>query len=223
MASREPQEARRKRAQKIYKRLDAEYPEAGMMLRYSNPWELLVAVVLSAQCTDKKVNEVTATLFRKYKTLDDYVHAPLKEFEQDIYATGFYRQKAKNILATAKIVKEKFGGRVPDAMEELLTLRGVARKTANIVLGNAYQAYVGIAVDTHVRRLSNRLGLSNKENPEKIEQELMELFPQNQWFRLTYLLIEHGRAICPSRRPNCGQCPVAKLCPSAFSFPHNKK
>ncbi|MFH1425928.1 MAG: endonuclease III [Candidatus Kerfeldbacteria bacterium] len=213
---------RKRRAQIIYKKLDSTYPKAGMMLAYKNPWELTVSVVLSAQCTDKKVNEVTAELFKKYRTLDDCVHTSQNEFEKDIYATGFYRQKAKNILASAKKVKQEFGGKVPGTMEELLTLPGVARKTANIILGNAFKIFEGIAVDTHVRRLSQRLGFTTQENPEKIEQDLMALFSQKKWFNLTYLLIEHGRAICASQKPKCDQCLLAKKCPAAFMFPHFK-
>ena len=195
-----------------------------MILHYSNPWELLVAVILSAQCTDKKVNEVTEKLFQKYRTLDDYVAASAtprakKEFASMIYSTGFYHAKAKHILETAKIVKEKFRSKVPETMKEMLTLRGVARKTANVVLGNAYGIVEGIAVDTHVGRLSQRLGLSESHDPKKIEQDLMQLLPKKNWFRSTYLLIDHGRKICTAKDPRCDLCPLQKLCPSAFEFP----
>lgn len=200
-------------------RLKKKYPDARIVLRYSNPWELLVAVVLSAQCTDKKVNEVTEKLFKKYRTLDDYVNADPREFEQMIRPTGFYRAKAKNILASAKIVKEKFGGAVPKTMKEILTLRGVARKSANVILGNAYGVVEGIAVDTHVRRLAQRLGLSRHHDPIKIEKDLMALIPKKDWFRTTYLLIDHGRAVCTARDPRCDRCPLQKICPSAFQFP----
>ena len=190
---------RKKRAKKIIKELKKLLPNARMALNYSNNWELLVAVVLSAQCTDKMVNKVTAQLFKKYKKLDDYVRARQGEFEKDIHSTGFYRNKAKNILATAKIVKEKHGGKIPNTMEELLVLPGVARKTANVVLGNAFGVVEGVAVDTHVKRLSRRFGLTNEENPDKIEKDLMEIIPQKEWFTFTYLLIEYGRNYCSAR------------------------
>lgn len=216
------------KAHAIFARLKKRYPKASIALRFSNHWELLVAVILSAQCTDKKINEVTAELFKKYKTLEDYVRASagkktIKEFEQMIYATGFYRAKAKNILAAATIVREKFGGRVPRTMKEILTLPGVARKTANVVLGNAYGVVEGIAVDTHVRRLSQRLGLSASDNPEKIEQDLMRALPKKDWFETTHLLIDHGRAVCTAKDPRCDVCPLNKLCPSAFKFPRFRK
>ena len=212
------------RTKKIFSLLNKKYPGAKIALRFSNPWELLVAVILSAQCTDKKVNEVTEKLFKKYTTLDDYVRASAngrtrKEFETMIYATGFYRAKAKHILETAGIIKEKFSGEVPRGMDEMLTLHGVARKTANVVLGNAYGIVEGIAVDTHVIRLSQRLGLSVSHIPKKIEQDLMSLLPKKNWFRSTYLLIEHGRTICTAKDPRCDLCPLQKICPSAFQFP----
>ena len=215
--------ARALRARSIITILKKNYPDAKILLRYKNPWELLVAVILSAQCTDKKVNEVTEELFKKYKTLDDYVRADPQEFERLIHATGFFRAKAKNILASARIVKEKFGGKVPRTMEEILTLRGVARKSANVILGNAYGVVGGIAVDTHVRRLSQRLGLTEHHDPEKIEKDLAALIPKKNWFQTTYFLIDHGRAICTARDPRCDLCPLAKICPSAFSFPRFKK
>ena len=213
----------KERIRKISRRLAQTYPRAKIALRYKTNWELLVAVILSAQCTDKKVNEVTARLFKKYKTLEDYVHAKPKEFERDIHATGFFRAKAKAILMTAKILKEKFNGRVPNTMDEMLLLRGVARKTANVVLGNAYGIVEGIAVDTHVRRLAKRLGLSKHFDPVKIEQDLMKLFPKEEWFSLTYRLINHGRAVCSAKDPRCDLCPLSDICPSAFSFPRFKK
>lgn len=212
-----------RRAKEIIRRLKKKYPQARIALKFSNTWELLVAVILSAQCTDKKVNEVTEKLFKKYLTLEDYVSANSHELESMIRPTGFYRAKAKNILATAKIVKEKFGGKIPHTMEEMLTLKGVARKTANVVLGNAYGVVEGIAVDTHVRRLSQRLGLSKHEDPVKIEQDLMQLVPKKDWFKLTYLLIDHGRAICTAKDPRCDLCPLSNICPSAFKFPRFKK
>lgn len=215
------------------------YPDAKIVLRYTNPWELLVAVILSAQCTDAMVNKVTEKLFEKYTTLDDYVGADLHEFEKDIQSTGFYHAKANNILQTAKLIKEKFGGAVPKTMEEMVTLKGVARKTANVVLGNAYGTVEGIAVDTHVLRLSQRLRLVdlktiggkkemtfqkasrtildyNKDaDPVKIEQELMQVIPKNDWFTLTYLLIDHGRAVCKAQNPDCAHCVLSKLCPAS--------
>lgn len=178
-----------------------------------------MAVILSAQCTDKKVNEITPILFKKYKTLEDYIRADQKEFEKIIKPCGFYRAKAKSILTTAKLIKEKFGGKIPRTMAEMLTLRGVARKTANVVLGNAYGVVEGIAVDTHVRRLSQRLGLSESNDPVKIEQDLMKLIPNRDWFKMTYLLIDHGRAICTAKDPRCDLCPLKDICPSAFKFP----
>jgi endonuclease-3 len=204
-------ERKKRRAAVILRELEKLYPHAKIILRYSNPWELLVSVILSAQCTDKKVNEVTAKLFKKYKTLEDYVKADPREFEKDIYSTGFYRAKTKNILSTAKIIKEKYRGRIPRSMNELLTLPGVARKTANIVLGNAYEIYVGIAVDTHVKRLSNVLGLTTQSDPNKIEQDLMEIIPQKDWFITTYRLINYGREYCIAKRHNHEACPLSKV------------
>ena len=192
----------------MYRTLKNLFPHAGMILRYSNNWELLVAVMLSAQCTDRKVNDVTAKLFKKYKTLNDYIHAKPKEFEKDIFSTGFYRTKAKNILAAAILVKKKFHGRIPRTMQNMLTIPGVARKTANVVLGNAYGVVEGIAVDTHVKRLANRLDLSKHHDPRKIEQDLMVLFPKRQWFKLTYLLIEYGRKYCTAKRHDHAKCPL---------------
>lgn len=189
----------KKRALTLLKELKKLFPHPKIALKYSNNWELLVAVILSAQCTDKMANKVAEKLFKKYKTLDDYVNAKQGEFEQDIRSTGFYRNKAKNILKTARIVKREYGGEVPHTMEELLKLSGVARKTANIVLGNAFGIVEGIAVDTHVKRLSIRFGLSSHTNPEKIEKDLMELLPKKEWFTFTYRLIEYGRTFCSAR------------------------
>jgi len=204
-------EERKVRAAKIVKKLRELFPNAKIVLKYSNAWELLVAVRLSAQCTDKKVNEVCAKLFKKYRTLADYVSADQKEFEQDIKPTGFYRAKAKSILEAAKIVKEKFGGKVPDTMEELVTLPGIARKSANVILGNAFGKVEGIAVDTHVMRLSQKLGLTDHKEPVKIEQDLMKLLPKKDWFFLTYGLIEYGRHICPARRHDCANHPLGNF------------
>lgn len=207
----------------VISRLKKKFPGAKIALKFSGPWQLLVAVILSAQCTDKKVNEVTADLFKKFRTVDDYVRADKKELERLIHSTGFYHAKARHILETAKLIKEKFGGQVPKTMSEILTLRGVARKTANVVLGTAYNVVEGIAVDTHVRRLSQRLGMSPHDDPNKIEKDLMELLPKKEWLRATYLLIEHGRAICTAKDPRCDLCPLSNICPSAFTFPRFKK
>lgn len=201
----------------ILSTLKKAYPHAKIVLRYHSPWELLVAVMLSAQCTDVTVNKVTKQLFTKYRRLDDYTHANVSQFEQDIKSTGFYHNKAKNILAAAELIKTKFGGQVPRTMEEMLTIPGVGRKTANVVLGNAYGVVEGIAVDTHVLRLSQRLHLVNPKitDPVKVERELMASIPKKDWFILTYLLIDHGRAICRAKNPDCAACVVNKLCPSS--------
>jgi len=201
---------RGKRAQNIIHELKKLFPNAKMALKYSNNWELLVAVALSAQCTDKKVNEVTEKLFKKYKTLDDYIKAKPKDFEKDIYSTGFYKNKTKNILAAAKVVKKQYGGEVPRTMEEMLIIPGVARKTANVVLGNAYGVVEGVAVDTHVKRLANLWDLTDESSPEKIEKDLMALVPKKDWFKLTYLFIEYGRKYCPARHKHA-DCPLKKF------------
>jgi endonuclease III len=200
----------------VIKRLKKVYPHASIALKFGNNWELLVATELSAQCTDKKVNEVTETLFKKYRTVADYAHADSSEFEQDIRPTGFFRNKTKNIIGAAQMVLTEFGGDVPRTMNEIIRLPGVARKTANIVLGNAYGVVDGIAVDTHVQRLSRRLGLSEGKTPEIIERDLMDLWPRAEWFGATYLLIEHGRAVCTAKKPQCGVCVLNDICPSAF-------
>lgn len=205
-----PSDIKKEKAKKILTILKKLFPEAGMMLHYENNWELLVSVVLSAQCTDKKVNEVTEKLFKKYRTLDDYVHAKPHEFERDIYSTGFYRAKTKNILAAARMLQEKFDGEVPRTMEEILTLPGVARKTANVVLGNAYGVVEGIAVDTHVRRIANILGLTISDSPIIIERNLMALIPKKDWFKTTYLFIEYGRKYCPAKKHDHAHCPLYK-------------
>ncbi|MDP3729701.1 MAG: endonuclease III [bacterium] len=197
-----------KRAQRIIAQLRKLFPDAHIALKYKNNWELLVAVILSAQCTDKKVNEVTEKLFKKYRTFDDYIKAKPLVFQKDVYQTGFYRAKTKNILASAKIIKEKFGGEVPRTMHEILTLPGVARKTANVVLGNAYGIVEGIAVDTHVRRLAKKFRLTKHDDPVKIEQDLMKIIPKKDWFNATYLLIYYGRKYCPARPHAHERCPV---------------
>jgi len=231
------------RTKTILSILSKTYPQAHIALSYQSSWELLVAVILSAQCTDLVVNKITKTLFKKYPTLDVYIHAKQKDFEKDIRSTGFYHNKAKNILASAKIIHDKYGGHVPKTMKDMLKLPGVARKTANVVLSNIYGVVEGIAVDTHVIRLSQRLRLvplekiGGKKNvfinqslvtrhmstiidyikdasPLKIECELMSIIPKNHWFDLTYQLIDHGRAICNAQHPKCKICPLASYCPS---------
>jgi endonuclease-3 len=201
----------KKRVFKIIKILEKLFPDAKISLNYSNNWELLVAVELSAQCTDKKVNEVTEKLFKKYKTLKDYLKADLFKFEQDIRQTGFYHSKAKNILSAAKMINDKFNGIIPDNMEELLQIPGVGRKTANVVLGNAYGVSSGIAIDTHVKRLSNVLGISKEKTPEKIEKDLMLIVPREYWNKFTYLLIEYGRKYCVARKHNHNLCPLINV------------
>lgn len=205
-------------ANEIIKRLKEEYPDAGIMLKYSNPFELLVATILSAQCTDKKVNEVTEVLFKKYRSAEDFVEVLQTELEQDIRPTGFFRNKAKNIKGAAQMLIERFDGTLPSTMDEIIRLPGVARKTANVVLGNAYGVVEGIAVDTHVKRLSSRLGLTAKSDPEKIERDLMDLIPKTDWYGFTYLFIEHGRAVCDAKKPKCEICSLSDICPSVNAF-----
>src|SRR3989344_1801749 len=201
---------RKARAKEISKILKKLFPKAKIMLCYSNNWELLVAVQLSAQCTDKKVNEVTPALFKKYRTLDDYVRADRKEFEKAIYQTGFYRNKSRNILSAAKVIKEKFHGKLPRTMAEMVTIPGVGGKSAHALLGNSYGVVEGIAVDTHVKRLSRVLALSDHTTPEKIERDLMAIIPRKDLFITTYRLIEYGRKYCPARPHNHLRCPLAK-------------
>jgi endonuclease-3 len=203
------------RAPEVIRRLEAAYPDAKVALNFSDPLECLVATILSAQCTDEKVNEVTATLFKKYRTAEDYLAVPEDELKADIKPTGFFNQKAASIRAACQRIVEVYGGEVPGTMEDLLTLRGVARKTANIVLGNSFGIVEGIAVDTHVKRLANRIGFSNESDPVKIEQDLMRLIPREKWFSFTYVLIDHGRAICHAKKPRCTECPIEPLCPSS--------
>lgn len=197
----------------IIRLLKDEYPISRTALRYETPHQMLVATILSAQCTDVRVNMVTEELFRKYKGINEFAEADLQELEQDIRSTGFYRQKAKNIKNSSIAILENFGGNVPDTMEELITLPGVARKTANVVLSSAYDITEGIAVDTHVKRLSFRLGLTRHTNPDKIEQDLMKLAPKGEWSDLSYRLILHGRAVCGARKPEHGICMLQHLCP----------
>ncbi len=208
----------KERAAKVIELLEKAHPDAKIALNFSNPLELLVATVLSAQCTDERVNQVTKTLFNKYTKPADYVNVALPELEQDVRSTGFYHNKAKNIQKTSQIILDKYGGHVPKTMEELLELPGVARKTANIVLYNGYGTIAGIAVDTHVRRLAQRLGLTENEDQDKIEQDLMQLVPKEKWMHLTDLLIFHGRRVCFAKKPNCAGCVLNKICPCAFAF-----
>ena len=206
------------RVLRVVELLEKEHPDAKIALHYTNPLELLVATILSAQCTDERVKMVTKKLFKKYSKAEDYANADLKALEQDIRSTGFYRNKAKNIKKCCQLLVEKYNSQVPRKMEELLELPGVARKTANIVLSNAYSVIAGIAVDTHVRRLAQRLGLTENDDPAKIEADLMNIVPRDKWMRITDLLIFHGRRICVARKPKCDACVLNKICPSAFTF-----
>ena len=210
------------RAPEVIRLLREEYPDARVALRFSNPLECLVAVILSAQATDVKVNEVTETLFEKYRTAEDYLRVPEEELAADLKPTGFFNQKTRAVRGACRMIVEEFGGRVPDSMADLVTLPGVARKTANIVLGNSYPEKlatdpdVGIAVDTHVRRVSQRLGFTEQKDPTKIERDLMGLLPKDEWFGFSYLVIDHGRALCKAPTPKCEPCPVNHLCPSSL-------
>ncbi len=204
-------EEKKKKVARIIKKLKELYPEAKTALIYSNSWELLVSVILSAMCTDKAVNKVTEKLFKKYPKFTDYLKADPMEFEKDISSINFYRNKAKNILATAHIIQEKFGGSIPKTMEEMLTLPGVARKTANIVLYGAHGIISGIPVDTHVRRLSNLLGLTTNQDPVKIEQDLLKIVPEKEWVDFSFRLIEYGRAYCTARTHDHSKCPLSSI------------
>ena len=210
---RETAAAKIQRTQNILSALKRVYSDAHCELTFSSPLQLLVATILSAQCTDKRVNLVTAELFKKYKTAKDFAVAPLADIEEAVKSTGFFRNKAKNIQACCAALVEKFGGEVPRTMDELHALAGVGRKTANVVLGNAFGINVGVVVDTHVTRLSNRLGLVKGTDAVKIEQELMTLVPQNDWALFSHQLIWHGRRRCDARKPDCANCEIQKLCP----------
>jgi endonuclease-3 len=201
------------RLKKIIAGFQKTYPDAHCELTYANPLQLLVAVILSAQCTDKRVNMITPELFKKYRTAKDFADAPRAELEQFIKSAGFFRSKAKNIQNCCRKLVERHGGEVPRTMEELIQLDGVGRKTANVVLGNAFGINVGVVVDTHVMRLSHRLGLTTRRTPEKIEPDLMKLVPQKRWTLLSHLLIWHGRRRCFARKPDCENCEVLKWCP----------
>jgi endonuclease-3 len=206
----------KQRTRKIIRLLKSAYPDAKCSLEHSNAFELLIATILSAQCTDARVNIVTQDLFRKYRKPQDYLKVAPKELEQDIRTTGFFRNKTKSIQGTAKVLTEQYGGKVPETIEELLELPGVARKTANVVLGNAFGISSGVVVDTHVTRLSHRLGLSAQKTAEKIEQDLIAMVPKKDWVIFPHLMIAHGRAICKARNPLCAECVVEKLCPSSY-------
>lgn len=207
-----------RRIDRILHHLAQAYPEAKTALHFSNPLELLVATILSAQCTDERVNQVTAKLFKKYRTAEDYARAPIRELERDIHPTGFYRSKAKSIQGACRRIAEEFGGQVPQTMEAMLTLPGVARKTANVVLGSAFGIPTGIVVDTHVLRLAQRLGLTEQKDREKVERDLMAIIPQSEWISFSHRLIQHGRRVCKARRPNCPECVLAEVCPSRKQF-----
>ena len=199
--------------EELVRRLRRHYPDVTCALAFRTPLELLVATILSAQCTDERVNLVTKTLFRKYRSAAAYAQAPIDELKDDIRSTGFFNAKAKNIQACCQLLVERYRGRVPKSMDALVELPGIGRKTANVVLGTAFGVTSGIAVDTHVTRLSRRLGLSRHEQPDKIEQDLMAQFPTEEWTNLSHRLIHHGRRICTARKPNCPECPLNDICP----------
>lgn len=207
--------ARASRAEQIYSRLAVLYPDAHCELDYRSAWELVIATILSAQCTDKRVNMVTPQLFARYPTPQSLASARQEEVEEIIRSTGFFRAKAKAIIGMAGALVDRHGGEVPPRMEDLVTLPGVGRKTANVVLGNAFDINTGVVVDTHVGRLAQRLGLTSETDPVKVEQALMPLFPRERWTMLSHLLIWHGRRVCDARRPRCGECTLADICPSA--------
>jgi endonuclease-3 len=212
--SSKPSSAERERAQQIVAELYRLYPDAKCSLDFTTPLELLVATILSAQCTDVLVNTVTPALFKKYRAAADYANAPLEELEQDVRKTGFYRNKAKHLRDAGQMLVDRYGGIVPRTMAELTALPGVARKTANVVMGNAYGIVEGVVVDTHVGRLARRLGLTTSDDPVRVEQDLMALVPQKDWLPLSHMLIYHGRAVCQAKRPLCESCTLAPLCPT---------
>lgn len=209
---------KKEKADIVWSRLEKTYPASKTFLEYNNPFELLVATILSAQCTDRRVNLVTKPLFSKYLSVKDFATASQKELEMDIFSTGFYRSKSKNIISCAKTVLEKHGGKVPSTMGELVLLPGVGRKTANIVLSSGFGIIDGMAVDTHVKRLSYRIGLSKEKNPQKVEKDLLSLVPKKKWDKFSLLLIAHGRAVCTARKPNCAACVLNDACDSAFKL-----
>jgi endonuclease-3 len=212
---RESRKARTERAARIFHTLEREYPEAETALNHENPFQLAVATILSAQCTDERVNLVTPELFRRFPDPEALAGAPLAEVEEIIHSTGFFRSKAKNIVGMARALVEDHGGDLPRSIQGLTALPGIGRKTANVVLGNAFGIDEGVVVDTHVKRLSGRMGFTRETAPEKVERDLMEIFPRKNWTLLSHLLILHGRAVCPARKPRCEGCSVAHLCPSS--------
>ena len=216
MAKRESLDELKARTREVIRRLKRAYPGAKCSLNHSNPFELLIATILSAQCTDERVNIVTADLFRKYRKPEDYLKVPPRELEKDIQSTGFFRNKTKSIQGTAKVLTEQYHGEVPQTMDELLELPGVARKTANVVLGNAFDIHAGVVVDTHVTRLSHRLGFTQQKTAEKIEQDLIPIVPKKDWVIFPHLMIYHGRKICKARNPLCAECTIEKQCPSSY-------
>lgn len=209
-----PSDAEKQRAAQIVAELKRMYPDARSALNFSSPLELLVGTILAAQCTDERVNAVTATLFKKYPTAADYAAATQEEMERDVKPTGFYRNKAKNLRTMAQILVERYGGAVPRTMAELVALPGAARKTANVVLGNAYGIVEGVVVDTHMLRIARRLGWTTSEDPLVVERDVMALLPQSEWVHVSHLMQYHGRALCQARKPLCASCGVASLCPT---------
>lgn len=201
----------KKKASAVHRQLKKMYPDAGCSLSHRDPLQLLVATILSAQCTDERVNIVTKDLFKKYKKAEDYAEADIEELQEDIRSTGFFKNKAKNIKACCRAIVDEHGGRVPDNMDDLVKLAGIGRKTANVILGNAYDT-PGVVVDTHVGRIAGRLGLTSNKDAVKIEYDLMELFPKKSWTKLSHQLIQHGRSLCMARKPKCGECPLLKNC-----------
>lgn len=208
-------EPAKKRIKKIIKLLQKAYPRSRTALRYKTPHQLLISTILSAQCTDRRVNQITPFLYGKYKSVSDFAEAGRDTLEQEIRPAGFYKNKAKNIISACKRIVEEYGGKVPDSMEELITLPGVARKTANIVLSSCFGKAEGIAVDTHVRRLTGKLGLTKNSDPNKIEQDLMKIVPHEDWLDFNYMFVNHGRRICRARKPLCDECVIRHLCQSA--------
>lgn len=208
----------KERVNKIIKILRKDYPDSRTVLEFKTPLQILVATILSAQCTDKRVNQLTPSLFEKYRSAVDFARANQEELEEEIRPAGFFRSKAKSIISASKKICKDFNGEVPDSMKELITLPGVARKTANIVLSSAYKKAEGIAVDVHVKRLSKRLGLSMEKDPDKIERDLMAIVPKEDWLDFNYMLVNHGRKICMARKPLCPSCALKHLCPSAIEF-----
>lgn len=207
---------RKRAAREINRILKKTYPEAHCALHYSSPLQLLIATILSAQCTDERVNLVTATLFRKYESCEDFCNAAIAELEQDVRSTGFFRNKARSIQGACCLLIERFGGRVPQTLEELIELPGVARKTANVVMGVAFGVPSGVVVDTHVERLSRRMGLTTEQRAERIEADLAALLPKSEWIDFSHRMISHGRRTCSARKPHCDDCPVEHLCPSSL-------